>query len=148
VTVTLDTNIFVYALNDTDDRQPAAISLVERASRAACVQPMQTFGELYTVLVGKYRRPPSEALTIVQAYRTLLRTTVALETDFDDAMRAAPTYRLQFWDAMIWATARRAGARVLLTEDMDDGRDLEGVRIVNPFIASNRSLVDLALSET
>jgi hypothetical protein len=30
---------------------------------------------------------------------------------------------------------------------MHDGRDVEGVRIVNPFVASNRSLVDLALSE-
>jgi predicted nucleic acid-binding protein len=147
VTVTLDTNIFVYALSDTDRRQPAAISLVERAARADCVQPMQTFGELYAVLVGKYRRLPGEALAVVQAYRTLVRTTVAEEADFDEAMRAAPAYRLQFWDALIWATARRAGSRVLLTQDMDDGRDLEGVRIVNPFVDANRSLVDLALSE-
>jgi predicted nucleic acid-binding protein len=42
-------------------------------------------------------------------------------------------YRLSFWDALIWATARNAGVPVVLSEDYQDGREIEGVRFVNPF---------------
>jgi predicted nucleic acid-binding protein len=34
---------------------------------------------------------------------------------------------------MLWATARRAGCRLIVTEDFQDGRELGGVRFVNPF---------------
>jgi predicted nucleic acid-binding protein len=50
-----------------------------------------------------------------------------------------------FFDAMLWATVKAAGCRVLLTEDLQDGRGLEGVRFVNPFDPANNSLVDLVL---
>jgi len=42
-------------------------------------------------------------------------------------------HRLSFWDALIVATATRCGATTLLTEDLNAGQVLEGVRIVNPF---------------
>jgi predicted nucleic acid-binding protein len=34
---------------------------------------------------------------------------------------------------MLWATARRAGCRLIVTEDFQDGRELRGVWFVNPF---------------
>ncbi len=48
---------------------------------------------------------------------------------------------------MLWATARRAGCRLLLSEDFQDGRDLGGVLFLNPFDPANRRLLDLALPE-
>jgi predicted nucleic acid-binding protein len=62
--------------------------------------------------------------------------------DLDAAMRAVGEHRLSFWDAMLWATARRAGVRLLITEDLQDGRVLEGVRFVNPFAVHNDALID------
>jgi predicted nucleic acid-binding protein len=49
-------------------------------------------------------------------------------------------YRLAFWDAMLWAAAQRAGVRHLLTEDVQDGFELAGVRFINPFKAAERSI--------
>jgi hypothetical protein len=49
---------------------------------------------------------------------------------------------LAFWDAMLWAAAQRAGVRHLLTEDLQDGFELAGVRFVNPFDAANNRLID------
>ena len=43
--------------------------------------------------------------------------------------------------------ARRAGCRVLLSEDFQDGRDLGGLLFVNPFDPANRQLLDLALPQ-
>lgn len=50
-----------------------------------------------------------------------------------EATEAVGEHRLSFRDAMIWATARRNGCSALVSEDMQDGRLLSGVEIINPF---------------
>ena len=66
--------------------------------------------------------------------------------DLADAIRAVRVHRLAFWDAMLWATARRAGVRFLVSEDFQDGQTIEGVRVVNPFGENNVALIERALS--
>ena len=51
-------------------------------------------------------------------------------------------HRLAFWDAILWGAAQQAGVRHLLTEDLQDGFELAGVRFVNPFEAANNRLID------
>ncbi|MHB8742014.1 MAG: PIN domain-containing protein [Sulfuricaulis sp.] len=45
-------------------------------------------------------------------------------------------HRIAFWDAMIIASAARAGAERVLTEDLNHGQVIEGVQIQNPFLNS------------
>jgi predicted nucleic acid-binding protein len=40
---------------------------------------------------------------------------------------------LSWWDALVVAAARAGGCRTLLTEDLQHGQDLSGLRVVNPF---------------
>jgi predicted nucleic acid-binding protein len=42
--------------------------------------------------------------------------------------------QLSFWDAMILATAVQGGAETLLSEDMNHGQVIEGIRVENPFL--------------
>lgn len=49
-------------------------------------------------------------------------------------MHVTANHKLAFWDAMLWATARDAGATILLSEDFQSNRLIEKVRIVNPFV--------------
>jgi predicted nucleic acid-binding protein len=44
--------------------------------------------------------------------------------------------QIPYWDALIVAAAQRSGARYLLSEDFEPGREYEGVRIENPFTHS------------
>jgi predicted nucleic acid-binding protein len=81
----------------------------------------------------------------VQAWRDFAPIFVADETCLVDAMDAVAAHSWSFWDAMIWATAKRAGCRLLIGEDGQDGRTLGGVTIVNPFAASPSSLLQEAL---
>jgi predicted nucleic acid-binding protein len=53
--------------------------------------------------------------------------------EFVDAMHAVRDHRIGFWDAMLWAVAREAGCRYLLSGNFQPGRTLEGVTFVNPF---------------
>jgi predicted nucleic acid-binding protein len=49
-------------------------------------------------------------------------------------------YQLSFWDALIVAAAKAAGCGYLLTEDLQDGQDLDGVKVLNPFLSEPASL--------
>ena len=44
-------------------------------------------------------------------------------------------YQLSFWDSLIAAASRLAGCRFLLTEDLQHDQDLNGVRVISPFVA-------------
>lgn len=91
--------------------------------------------------------PTVEAYGWVQSFQRLFPVGTADESDLDRAMQAVEEHRLSFWDAMLWATALRAGCGVLFSADSQDGRRFEGVLFVDPFAPENQSVVDLALPE-
>lgn len=43
-------------------------------------------------------------------------------------------HRIGFWDALIIAAARKAGAATILSEDLNPGQTLHGVLVKNPFL--------------
>jgi predicted nucleic acid-binding protein len=45
----------------------------------------------------------------------------------------------------VCAASIQAGAKVLLTEDMQDGRTLDGLRLINPFHAGNLTAIESVL---
>jgi predicted nucleic acid-binding protein len=53
------------------------------------------------------------------------------------ALACADRFRLQYLDALIAIVSRAAGATLLLSEDMQDGLDMEGLVVANPFIPAN-----------
>lgn len=143
--VTLDANILVYALQADDTRHWIARDLVARAMVGDCVQTLQSFAECFNALVRKRRIDPDVAGAEVRKLRARLPVEAADPSDLERAIWATTRHRLAFWDAMLWATAHRAGCRLLITEDQHEGRDLDGVRFTNPFAPANRPLIDRAL---
>jgi hypothetical protein len=75
----------------------------------------------------------------VQAWGNVIRVQAAAEDDIVGALEFVRDHKLAFWDALMCATAIRAGVRYLLTEDLQDGRLLGGMTIVNPFAPSGRN---------
>ena len=53
--------------------------------------------------------------------------------DVAAAMQIHQRHRIQFFDALLLATARRVGCKVMLSEDVQDGHDYDGITIRNPF---------------
>jgi len=49
-------------------------------------------------------------------------------------------YSLSWWDALIVSAAQVADCRLLLSEDLQDGQEFGGLRVVNPFRTSPSSL--------
>lgn len=113
-------------------RRPAS-PLLARAVAADCRQTLQSLAECGQVLLRKRLLDPPVARDVTARYRQMFPVAAAIPDDLDAAAATAQRHRVQYRDCLPWATARRAGCRVILTEDMQDRRTLEGVQFVNPF---------------
>jgi predicted nucleic acid-binding protein len=147
VRITFDTNVLVYAADrDAGAKHHIAVDLLRRASGRDCVVTLQALSELFRTLTGRCKIAAEDAMMFVQESRNAMRVVAADELCLIDAMDAVAGHQLAFWDAMIWATAKRAGCRLLLSEDGQDGRTLGGVTIVNPFGPTPSPLLAEALN--
>jgi predicted nucleic acid-binding protein len=146
VRFTFDTNILVYALDsDAGERHRVAVDLVRRASGRDCVLTLQALAELFRTLSGKYRVAPAKAAEIVQGWQDAVPVFAANQACLTDAIDAVIAHSWSFWDAMIWATAKHADCRLLISEDSQHGRTFGGVTIVNPFVTPQSPLLVEAL---
>ncbi len=70
-----------------------------------------------------------------QAVRALLAWNPVSGSDriLSSAWEIEDRYAISWWDALIVAAAREQSCRYLLTEDLQDGQDLAGVCVVDPF---------------
>ena len=97
---------------------------------------MQVLQEFYTTVTRKLASPlaKEQARAIVEDFAYwCIETTPA---EISHAFRIEDEARINFWDAMIVAAAIKAGATRILSEDLNHGQTIAGVRIENPFAAS------------
>jgi predicted nucleic acid-binding protein len=138
----VDTNVLLYAHNSTEaTKQPIARTLLEGLWQTRMgVISTQVLQEFYVVATGRFKRPlaRNEAREIVELYSAwpvvLLAPSIILS-----ATQLEERHQVSFWDALILEAARVAGAERLLTEDMQHGQVIEGVRVENPFISATSS---------
>jgi len=132
----VDTNVIVYAFDVGNDRKrQVALELLGDPSLQLVVS-VQVLSEFYWTVTRKLV-PPLEAEAAHDVVRHLSEgEVVPIDASLvDAAITLARQHRLAVWDAAILAAARRSGCSELLTEDLDDGAIIEGVRIRNPFQA-------------
>jgi len=131
-----DSNIFVYAYDkDAGAKQTIAIDLIDALGGAGELSiSTQVLKEFYWVVTRKLS-PALPAETAEQVVRDLARYPLVLEDPplVLDAIGRSRRDGLALWHALIVEAARRAKARVLYTEDLQHGRDFDGVRVENPF---------------
>lgn len=89
--------------------------------------------EFYVTVARKIVKPLSrrEAREIVEDLSVWCIDTTAVEVAA--AFRIEDEAKISFWDALICASALKSGATVLLSEDMNSGQQIAGLRIENPF---------------
>ena len=130
----VDTNVLIYLFDaDAPAKQTRARELL-REEKERLVVSVQVLGEFYVTVTRKLAEPLTPEAA-AQAVDELCRFQV--RTIHPGLVRAA-VRRSQFsptsyWDALIVETALDAGADVLFTEDLQDGQDIDGLRIANPF---------------
>ena len=56
--------------------------------------------------------------------------------DLMDILAAIDLHRLHglsFWDALVLRAAKQGGCTVLFSEDLQARREIDGIRVINPF---------------
>jgi predicted nucleic acid-binding protein len=131
----VDTNIVVYAYDARDPeklaRARAVLGALVASDRGAL--STQVLGEFYSTLVRKEIASKSQAEQAVLEY---VHSWIAFDVKLPsvvEAVRAARQYQFDYYDALIWATAKLNGVPNILSEDGQDGQVLEGVRRMNPL---------------
>src|SRR5207248_2389563 len=112
-----------------------------------CIQTLQSFCEFFNVVTKKAGIEPRAAAEFVETWSAAMGLENATLADLTMGMRGTREHGLSFWDALLWATVRRVGVELLISEDFQDGRSIEGVRILNPFAARNTGLIEAALPQ-
>jgi predicted nucleic acid-binding protein len=145
--IALDTNILAYAEqdDDPDGKHEKAVSLMERLTTGGHIIPVQVLGEFINACRKKKLLPIDMAAQKTELYSHVFETPQAFQEDLIAAAKLLANFNLQYFDALIIAVAARAGAKMLLSEDMQDGLEVAGLRVVNPFVEANMELVAGAL---
>jgi predicted nucleic acid-binding protein len=143
VPVFVDTNVLVYARDASEpEKQPQAEAWIGHLWRTRTGRlSFQVLQEYYATTTRKLKPglTPEQARADVRdliAWRPVPVGTELLEAGWSVEDR----FGLSCWDALIVAAARIAGCEYLLTEDLQHGAELEGLRVVSPFRAAAGSL--------
>lgn len=132
-----DTNVLIYLYDDDDPEKKArALQLFgEEVGAGRAVLSTQVLQEFYVNATRKLSPPLSEerAERRVRDFSSL----PLVHTDEHMVLSAIVRSRassFSFWDALIVEAALKAGADRLLTEDLQHGQIIDGLRIENPFL--------------
>jgi predicted nucleic acid-binding protein len=132
----VDTNVLLYSISsDAAERakRRRAEQILGHRDIALSVQVLQEF------YVQATRASRGDAITHDQAERLVESFTrfhvqsLTLQV-VRAAMRSRERFILSYWDAAIVEAARAVGCDVVLTEDLQDGQDLDGITVHNPFV--------------
>jgi predicted nucleic acid-binding protein len=130
----LDTNLLVY----TDDqsrrqKQQAAVAVLERCRRTSSgVVSTQVLQEYFVTATRKLGVPAEIARRKVELFARFDLFLIG----YEDILAAIDLHRLHgfsLWDALVVRAATRSGCSVLYSEDLQHGRRIDGLEIVNPF---------------
>jgi predicted nucleic acid-binding protein len=136
VKVFVDTNVFVYNRDGArPDKQPVAARWLDvlwstRAGRTSA----QVLSEYYVTVTRKLAPGLAES----EARGDVVDLGAWEPLAIDDALvRSAweveDRFGFSWWDSLVVSASLRLSCSVLLTEDLQDGQDLGGAVVVDPF---------------
>lgn len=137
--ILVDTNILLYAYDRGEPvKQPRSLTILDHlaVSRKGVLTP-QILAEFFINAIQKLDPPltPREAYDRIHNYLLAWEVLDMTGSIVLEAARGVQIYRMAYWDAQIWASARLHQVPVVFTEDFNAGAVIEGVRFIDPFSA-------------
>jgi predicted nucleic acid-binding protein len=129
------TNVLLYSVSTVPEeaaKAHTARALLANRDIAISVQVLQEFYVQATRASRADRLTHDEAMGFIRAWRRFPTQALTLAI-LDDALGLKARFQISYWDAAVIAAARTSGCTEVLSEDLNDGQDYDGVRAVNPF---------------
>ena len=132
----VDTNILLYSIStEPAEREKAerAREVLESRDLALSVQVIQEFYVQATRSSRDDALTDAQAIGLIQSFMRFPIQEMSMAVVLL-AIAHSQRFQLSYWDAAIVEAARVMKCEVVLSEDMDHGRDYDGVTVVNPFV--------------
>ncbi len=133
--VFVDTNVWVYAVDAADPaKRERALEVVAPARGRDLVVSTQVLTEFYAVVTRKLAVPvPAQDAQAMVAQLSALPVVAVDASLVAAAIAGSREWQVSIWDALILRAAEVAGCRLVLSEDLADGRTYGSVVVENPF---------------
>lgn len=133
----IDTNILIYAYDaSTAEKHQKAFKLLQELwiGENGCIST-QVLQEFY---VNVTRKAPQalEPLQAASIIRDLSNWKVHRPNTEDvlAAISIQQQYQISFWDALIIRSAQESNCKTLWSEDLSNGQDYGGVKVIDPLL--------------
>lgn len=133
----IDSNVLLYAEDSASpqkQRQALELIVAHRRQRTGVVS-IQVLGEFFHAATRKLKLDPALARAQVEFHSKFELVAPNLE-DTLGAINLHRLYKYSYWDCLVLRCALTSGCKVILTEDLQHGQIIDGLRIVNPFLSS------------
>jgi len=129
-----DTNVLIYAVAQDDPRTTQA----EEILASGGILSVQVLNEFVSVARRKISMSWSDVTEALGAFRVLCPSPLPITVEIHEAaLNIAQKHGYNIYDALIVATALKAGCETLYSEDFHDGQTIDGqLTIRNPFARS------------
>lgn len=131
-----DTNILVYAFDSSEpEKQEIAQQMLERYGNAGeLMLSTQVLQEFFVTVTHKLTKPLSAetAQSLVRSF-SLYPVVQVMPDLIQSAIERYRQESFSFWDSLVVEAALAGDCQILLSEDMQDGREIGQLRIENPF---------------
>jgi predicted nucleic acid-binding protein len=131
----VDTNVLLYAISRDPAERSKAVRANEILAEGGIGLSVQVLQEFY---VQSTRASRTDAITHDQAAGLVEAwCRFPVQVTSVEVMRAALATRdrfgISYWDAAIIEAGRALGCSVVLSEDLHDATDYDGIRVEDPF---------------
>ena len=141
--VFVDTNVLVYSRDASEPaKQKQAMGWMTRLwSEKTGRLSFQVLSEFYVTVTNKLQpgmdlQSAREDVRLLLAWRPIPVDALVVE----EAWRIRDRYKLSWWDALIVSAAQVSDCRYLLTEDLQENRNMGNVEVINPFSTPPESI--------
>jgi predicted nucleic acid-binding protein len=133
----LDTNVFVYSFERTEPAKAsrAAELIRDGLETRKGIISYQVVQEFFDIAINRFVSPMS-AFAAEEYLGTVFRPLLAVHSSpalFISALQLHHRHHLSWYDSLIVGAALEANCEILYSEDLQDGRRFDALKITNPF---------------
>lgn len=128
----VDSNVWLYAF--MDERSPKRQQALTVIAQPGVTLGTQVVNEVCNNLLRKAGYTEQEIRQTVENFRQRypIHTVTVDEVCRASALRESSS--LSYWDSLMVASAKAADCRIIYSEDMHNGLNINGLRLINPFV--------------
>ena len=137
----LDTNLIVYLFDKKDSRKRGIAQglLKEALDEGNGIISFQVIQEFCNVALKKFEVPltPDDLKSFITRFLYPICAVVPSLEIYNHTVEICKSFGFGFYDSLIIAAAREANCSILYSEDLQNGQQVLGINIINPFLSAN-----------